>query len=387
MSKRIYIGQNSFTIPSIYPTNFKKLKSTQKDWYIQYYYYSPEFPKGKYKIFKEGINKIKDVELRKEYIIELRESIENILAGGFDPINKQTIVSENRVIRPNQYWLEAMRTACNLIKGSKKHTHEVELMLDRAEKVIPVDQKYILIKDLKRAHIKETLERMDLSDFRFNRFREYFSQLISEIIQYDCIEYNFVREIKKRKVIKTEREVISDADFEHVKKILQTKNPAFYRYLMIFYYSGSRSAELLNLQVKDINLSESEYKVTIMKGKKPFETTKVILKPALPYWEELLELATNKEDYIFSKGLVPGAQNIQAYQITKRWYRIIKKPLEITADFYSLKHKFLDELDTKFEGANLSMYHAAHLSENMTNKVYLQTKKKRANEALKNLDI
>ena len=123
---------------------------------------------------------------------------------------------------------------------------------------------------------------------------------------------------------------------------------------MIFLYSGGRSTEFFSLKKEDVNLDIQEFNVTIKKGNQYKEVTKVILKPVINLWKELLQEA-KKGDYIFSKGLRPSKTNVNSNQITRRWYRLVKnsdkikdedgKILNITADFYSLKHSFLDSLE------------------------------------------
>jgi hypothetical protein len=62
-------------------------------------------------------------------------------------------------------------------------------------------------------------------------------------------------------------------------------------------------------------------------------------------WEEIINECSSEEDYLFTRGLEPSLIPIQPYQITKRWKRLVKDKYNVTADFYALKHLFLDELD------------------------------------------
>jgi len=144
--------------------------------------------------------------------------------------------------------------------------------------------------------------------------------------------------------------------------------------------------------------------LTIRKGSYYKEVLKPILLNVIPYWTEILALSNNPTDYLFTRGLAPSETPTQPYQITKRWKRLIKdkmcfkdgelieiKSLEkgdknferITADFYSLKHLFLDELD-KF--SSLAGTIAGHTTD-VTERVYLIGREGRKNEALKNIQI
>jgi hypothetical protein len=79
---------------------------------------------------------------------------------------------------------------------------------------------------------------------------------------------------------------------------------------------------------------------------------------------------------------VPGPKAIRTEQITRRWYTHVKKDLNITADFYSLKH-----LNTDETAAMLSLEDAAahnsHTSTVITMKHYAVGEKERQHERLK----
>lgn len=388
MNEQIRYGAYRYSYPTVKPANWDKIKQIKEDWYIQYYFYTPD-GKTHYKVVKGGINRFKTIKERQEYTKELLENIVTLLKSGYNPLTRTIIEEEeSSEITTNTHFIDAFFLAHKTINGTEKHKKEILYIIRRIEKVATgIDYMYLPIGSLKRSHIKDLLERMELSDDMYNRVRNYLSVLISELLEYDVIEYNFIRDIKKKKTVSKIREVLSDKDFVLAKNHLADHYPDFYRYMMIFFSSGSRSSELLNMKVSDVDLKNMEYRILVKKGNKYFETTKVIIKSALPYWQKQLNGA-RADDYVFSRGLIPGVDAIQPYQITKRWYRLVKKPLGITADFYSLKHKFLDLLDEAYQGTdNIAKWHAAHTSDAMTNKVYLQTKKKRANEALKNLDI
>lgn len=91
---------------------------------------------------------------------------------------------------------------------------------------------------------------------------------------------------------------------------------------------------------------------------------------------------------MFAKNLSQAPTAIIPIQISRR-LRKVKKKFNITADFYSLKHLFLDELDkvTQYSELNLSSKMASHTTTSITNSVYLVGKKNRENKILKNLDI
>lgn len=220
------------------------------------------------------------------------------------------------------------------------------------------------------------------------------SSIFTELVEYGCVKFNHFKMFRKRKIQQQVREVLDIEQFNDIAAYLEDNYYEFYRYAMIFFMSGARSTELMNLKIKDVDISNQEYKVIIKKGQQYIETKKVILKDALPFWKDVLSENSNKENYLFSKGLKPGPVSIDPVQITRRWNRLIKgnfsneNNVKITADFYSLKHLFLDRLDNSVNDIeNVSMLMASHTTPTITNKVYLVGKKQRQLDQLKNIRV
>ena len=100
---------------------------------------------------------------------------------------------------------------------------------------------------------------------------------------------------------------------------------------------------MMLVQKKDVQLDKQRFKIVMKKGQNHNEEYRTIKTIALPLWKEVMEEASD-DQYLFSVGLAPGDKSIRPDQITKRWYRLVKKKLGVTADFYSLKHSNLDEI-------------------------------------------
>jgi integrase len=207
--------------------------------------------------------------------------------------------------------------------------------------------------------------------------------LFSELCEMELVETNPVRDIKKKKTIKHLRTVLTDQERLLVNDFLKINHPSFHRFLHIFFHSGARISELIQLKASDIDLSRQRYKIIIQKGREYREVWKVIKNIALPFWINLLEKA-KVNDYVFSVGLEPGVAQIQSYQITKRWYRLVKKKLNIEADFYSLKHLNLDETASILDINDASVM-ASHNSTSITSKYYALGEKQRQTERLKSI--
>lgn len=401
----------SCSTPSVFPKDWKTAgkKSVKLIWKIQYYFHDPlfkdKFPYGRLTIVK-GMNEYKDIEDRRNATKVLLENELKLLKDGYNPILKKNVLVSNKAgeLHPEVKIVEALKLSYDKLKTSEHHLKQVRWCLS---KLIPCFQNLeyadVKICDIKIFHIKNVLDRANLTPHMYNKFRSYLMSLFKELIQYGCIDHNPCREISKQKTTVTIRETLSNEKYQIVHDYIEENYPDFFRYFKIFFLSGARTSELLRLQKKDVNLALQEYKVTIRKGRQYAETIKIVLPDAIPFWKEALEKCKSDNDYLFSRGLIAGKIPIQPYQITKRWYRLIKqsdkikdengKVIKVTEDFYALKHLFLDKLDeAKSDGLapilniNLAKTAASHKTEAIT-KVYTVGKNKRENEALKHVKL
>jgi integrase len=386
MARIIAPNGYQYTIPKVFPTNYKKLKKITSNWYIQYSFYD-NAGKRHVKIYKSGINTIDNINDRIEFCDNMINILIDYFKMGYNPINKKIEASNQFSLNENMMFIDALKYAHSKAGGEKKHKDQLMYLINRVQVIIENDTNYkwLKIKEIKKIHIKDILEKLNISDIVYNKSLSYLSMLYSALVDDDILEYNIIKDIKKKKIQKNIRAVLSDDDFVKICEHLQNSNYSFFRYVIIFFYSGARTTELLQLQKKHINIENQEIKIIIKKGKIFNQVIKAIPLSALPYWKDLYQMAS-ENDFIFSKGLLPGAKSINPDQITKRWYRLIKKKFNISEDFYSLKHKFLDYIDgNSLSSENLASIHASHTSNKITNSVYLVNKKQREIDKLKKL--
>ena len=209
----------------------------------------------------------------------------------------------------------------------------------------------------------------------------YFSSLYRELIEYECCETNITRDIYPKKTFKEPRLVLEKNELDKIKELLEETHPEFYRYMMIFLYSGARNTELFRLQRKDVDLDKQEFVILLEKGGQYKRCTKVILTPALEYWKEVCEECQSPDDYLFSLNFVPSKKMGHTEIVTRFWKRNVKDKLGIEADFYALKHYMLDNLDS-----DTAMLLASHTNKNTT-AIYQINKAKKDREMLKQLKI
>jgi len=374
----------SMSKPSVNPKNWLtggKSVINQR-WRIQYYFYNENFDKKL--VVVKGMNSYRDLTERRNVTKLLIENEIEINKKGYNHFLKKFIVDAERndnELHPDLPFISAFELVKDKLLVSESQKLQLKWAVERLKKPakkLKLDD--VTIYNLKRSELKRLLDSLDLPNNYYNKFKDYLSSLFNELVEYECCETNITRDIRKRKVIKKSRDILSKDDFEKVMKHLKENYYEFYRYAQIFLYSGARSTEFMDLKVKDVDIENQEFKITIKKGKVYKEQIKVILKAAIPFWEEILKGA-KQNDYVFSKNLCPGSVSIRSYQITKRWYRLVKKKLDIKEDFYALKHYFLDSLPTE-EAKQL----ASHTNTRTTS-IYQVNKEKRDREELKKINI
>lgn len=404
------------------PSNWKTTTAKaalQKEWYVQCYFYDPlfkdKYPKGK--PYRKKLNRFATLELRKQAAERMLEKIPELFDAGYNPITKKYMVIESATppepekLGPNMPAEFAIEDVWNKIRNAAIEA----LPADQREKAKPFDDVRVAknrflkalkelryndvpIKDLSIAQVKETIVQANITEGYYNKFLSYMSKIFTELIEYGCVQNNYFKLYKKAKPTKTIRETLSDEDFDEVMTYLRTHHYNFYRYGMMFHESGARSTELHRLKVKEVNLDKQEYKVLVMKGGQYHEEIKVIMRDVLPLWKEVISEAQSEDDYVFSRCFSPGPDKIAARQVSRKWNKYIKKRfsdgrgINITADFYSLKHLFLDRLDelqhqVASVPANAAQRLASHTTDKVTNSVYLVNKKKRELESLKKVTL
>ena len=397
----------SMSTPSVNPSNWKSCNKSalKKDWYICYYFYDVEFPKPKQVIVK-GMNEYKSVDDRRNATkVLLENELHSLKELGYNPNTKKYFVPQQIIrgkLHPDLFFVEALKIVypkLSMKDGTKSAIRQVVANVEKSAKQIRCSTQ---IKNIHSGHIRDVLDNLKLNNSSFNRYLTYLSIVFSELTELRLLNHNPIRDIRKRKVTKKIREILTTSKFKAILEHLKVNHYTFYRYANIFFFSGARSTELFSIKKKDVNLEKQEYKITIEKGREYKETIKIILPNSLPFWTEIVQECQNDNDYLFTVNLSPGPTKTQSYQITKRWKRLIKdkmvfkdgklfeiKELEaddknfeaITEDFYSLKHSFLDSLPT--EQAQKMASHTSF----RTTEIYQIGKQKRDREELKSMSF
>ncbi|TDE53743.1 tyrosine-type recombinase/integrase [Flavobacterium sp. GT3P67] len=381
----------------VHPENWKTLtskKSLELDWRVECKFYDPifkeKYPKGF--PFRKKLNRFKSLEQRKAVIQAWLKDIPVLFEKeGYNPITKKYMIPKLKPVQGTLYpelnFIEALEINYPKLMVSEGVKKECRRIIAKIKKSAAEQRIEVPICGIHSGHIRDLLDPLDLTNNEYNKYLTHLSIVISDLVEKRMVFHNPIKDIRKKKTIKKIRETLEVDELNKIFKILKANYYTFYRYGMIFFHSGARSAELFRVQKKHVNLAKQEYKITILKGSVSKEVIKVILPNALPFWTEIINECTSEDDFLFTRGLKPSLVPTQSSQITKRWKRLVKDKFDVTADFYSLKHLFLDELDKASDAAmNLSKGMADHTTK-VTETVYLVGRETRKNEALKKINF
>ena len=376
----------SYTELWVSPANWQKAtkKDLDKDWYVQCIFFDPRYGKKYPKGFpyRKKANKPQTIEERKALISFLLKNIPQQFNNGYNPITKKYMNLRDEGLYPDLLFIEAFKRALEIKSGAKSHLYNIKRAIERLEEASEaLGMQYIKVKDLRRVDLKIMLDYLQLPDKYYNKFVIYFSSLYRVLIEYECCESNITRDIYPKKTFKEPRLVLEKNELDKIKELLEETHPEFYRYMMIFLYSGARNTELFRLQRKDVDLDKQEFVILLEKGGQYKRCTKVILTPALEYWKEVCEECQSPDDYLFALNFVPSKKMGHTEIVTRFWKRNVKDKLGIEADFYALKHYMLDNLDS-----DTAMLLASHTNKNTT-AIYQVNKAKKDREMLKQLKI
>lgn len=380
--------------PKVLPKTWQRSNaSTKKPWQIYYRFYDPrykdQYPKGKLVPVRKFLNDHSDLPTRQAIATRLLAEVNKMLLDGYNPHDEAYMEERTEyLVAPRSSLLCALEAARESFKSRQVYADLKSTLKQLTPFFREIGIETTAVCDISRRHIKALLMALERSgkftNKRINKLRDYLSMLFSHLLELEAIEINPCRDIKALPVVETVRETCTVTQRRAVYDFLLSAAPSFQRFMVIFFYSGSRIRELLHVQHKHVDLDRQEVKYTVYKGGKPFEVIRPITDEALRLWKEAYAECGSKDDFLFSKGLAAGQKPIRTDQIGRRWKTWVKKnaALGITADFYSLKHSNLDEITallSKEEAARL----AAHSSTRMVEKHYAVGEESRKLERLK----
>jgi len=392
------------------PKNWKETtskKALEKKWYVECMFFDPKFakqyPEGF--SFRRRLNKGKTLEERKAAVAFMLREIPEMLKEGYNPITKTLMpvpIPEADKAAPTYNRDTPLCIALNLALDLSEYTEtplkDVKSILGYFETAATkLHYQNMPVGDVIGIHLKQVLDNVivyrtvkggkampfNLTDKRYNRYLAYLSSLFTTLKKNGMVTNNPCEGVIRKDTVTDVRTVLTMQERTKISSFLQVNYPRFYLFVQLFFHSGGREVELLNLKYEDVDLVNLTYKTIVRKGGKSEWKIRPIKKVSVPFWEMAMRGAVEGQ-YLMSDGLVPGNKPIRRDQITRRWKEHVKKKLNIKADLYSLKHSNLTEISERTD-AKTAAKAAAHSSDKMIRLHYDTTADLRQMNAVKNM--
>lgn len=353
--------------PAVFPKNWQNTgASCKKNWFIHYRFYDPNFKdhQGKIKPFPvriKGMNKFKLlVERRAVTAALLKEELHLLKVDGYNyhsktfmspPVNNDPgEISGNTLFIPA---LERSLERLNVVKDVSDDITGIIKKLDAA--AIQLRYQNMKVSEISRRHIKFLLDQCGknsdkFSNNRYNTYRGYLMMLFKELVEIEACLINPTWGISKKPVTKKVKVVLTNEQRNKVDEHLKKVFPRFREFVHLFFHSGGRKTELLQLKPGMVDLKNQKYRCVIKKRKSYQEVDRTIKTIAIPFWEYFLQDCPD-DHFLFGTLFMPSTKPIGVEMPTQYWLKHVKKALGINVDFYALKHlnttETVDALDER----------------------------------------
>lgn len=329
----------------------------KREWFVFFRYW--DHTQNKYKDFKcaEGLNRIKDPKEKVAEFKALCDARTIWLKMGWNPLtdrefqNRHNQQKTNDLAHIKQWPLnKAIAYALEYKKLSVKSKYDYkkskEYFLDAAKQVgfymLPISQ-------LTRVHIKAIFNYLQpkLSNKNYNKRLQHIKSLLSELIEWEALDFNPAHGIKELYEEETFKFIpLTNNERTLVRAYLQKVHPTFYVYCLTIYYTGIRPDEVLSLTIADVNFANNTIHLNpfsnVVKNKK--ERYKTMHPNLVQLYQQLNLQQFPNNTFVFSKNFMPGTTKIRRQVATELWKKLIWNELGIQKYLYSLKHLGADDL-------------------------------------------
>lgn len=336
-------------------SNYTKPKvcKAAKGWYVYFYY------NGKQYRYKKGINYIKNVYNREIEANALSEALHIKLKNKWNPGVPEIVKTSNDLS-----FIDALDFSLSKKKdhiASKTYSGYKGSINFMKTAVTYLGLDLLNISELKRVHIRTILEKAKnqrkWTNKAYNKHLNHLKAILTELVQWDVLEYNPAHNIKKLKVSESRSNIpANDIQHEKIKNCLENEHPYFYSFIQTIFHSGIRPKEILGIQISMIDLNKQI--ITL-----PAINTKTNTFRVVPINNHLLQILCAMELHTYPKSFylfgsyresgrgnvgkfidfIPGPTRLKRDTATKRWHKIIKTGLDINVNMYSYKHKGGDD--------------------------------------------
>lgn len=329
-----------------------KLCKAAKGWYVYFRY------NGKLFRYKNGLNYIKsDLERERtgnalaRILLEKLENNWNPLVPELEETKSDLTFSESLTFALNK---KKESVSTKTYSGYKSTINFIQQAID------DLNLFYLPVEDLKRVHIRKVLEKAkknrSWSNKAYNKHLNQLKAILSELLDWDIIEYNPAYKIKNLKTAETRANIpATPQQHEVIKECLESNHPYFYNFIRTIFYTGIRPKEILSIKLSDIDFKLRHISLAAVNTK----TNKTRFVPIDDHMLSiLLDMNLNlypKDFYLFGSyrqsgrgnigkyiDFIPGPTPLKRDTATKRWKKIVKDGLSINVNMYSNKHAGAD---------------------------------------------
>lgn len=325
------------------------LRENTNNWYIEFYAYDPERGKLRRKTIK--LNRIKSITARRKYAREVIKRLVEQLSKGWNPwIAKDTgdLQTFGEVLDRYERHIEKMiengyyrKETYAGYKSNVKILREYVTKTNSIYYVYQFDHKYCV----------------DFLDYVFID-RENGAQTRNNYLNFLRVFAGFMLEkgyIKERptdgirpisrRLFKKERTCIPLDVVTKVSDYCKVHDKHFQFACYLLYYCFIRPVEMTRLRVRDFNLKSCTLTIPADCAKNHRKQTVTLPKKVLLYAVELGIFKAPMGDFIFSRGLKPGNQEIDPKHFRDHWEKV-RKALGLKKEwkFYSLKDTGITEM-------------------------------------------
>lgn len=250
---------------------------------------------------------------------------EKLKESGYNPIEKVLSVKLEYAseIDPNTHFIEGLRLAMEKLSVVKETRDDIKYIINGIQKAATQLQISTLpISKIGRKHIKMALEQCEKinkkwSANRYNVYRAYLLMLFKELVELEVVQVNPIKDISKMKTLKRLKPVLSNNQREIINSHIRAKDYRFWLFVNLFFHSGERIIELMQIKSRDVNLTDQYYITMIRKGSEHREVRRTIKSIAIPFWAEFLRNC-GKDQFLFGIDFTPAGRPMVPDTITRR---------------------------------------------------------------------
>jgi integrase len=319
-----------------------------KEWFVEYQYYIHKTQTFKRIRETDGANRIQDPYKRKKHLDNLAKVLNKKLMEGWNPLTNSI---EKNVVYSEDSWETCMAIIMEEKRQSTSTSHT------QYKYILEYFSEYLRIRRMNTEHPRNITKSLilDYLTWRMNNFKIRRGTRDKDLIILGgafkvlkirgIIEHNPCYEIPRLGDRPDRHEPYTAQELQKLLELLAVEDKTMLHFC-IFVMAAIRPAEILRLQVKDVNLTEGVVVIKNTKSKNSYGRVARIPGILLRYLADMPLADAPPHYYIFNATGQPAPE-----QHANKWYwskhfRKFREALNLRkgVSMYSLKHTILIEM-------------------------------------------